>query len=376
MRRCSIRFCHRVPRRVNLIGHREADLPLAWRTQAFTSARRVVFFAAVLWLAMGCVSRGDFDLVVADRDQLAIERQELEDRVGRLDAANQSLSAERLSLIDESEDLRISQGQLEGNLARMARKGAELAESLEASQSMLSARNAELNKMRGVYDGLVSDLENEVSAGQIQIEKLRSGLKLNLSQAILFPSGSAKLNAQGIEVLRKVGDRLAGLPNAVEVLGHTDNKPISGRYPSNWELAAARASSVVRLFVDLGVDPSQLRAVSRGEYEPVSANDTSEGRAKNRRIEIRLAAASVSAAAAPKAARAKVDPAPEKAEPAPEPAPKKIDPAPEKVEPAPEAAEPAGQESEFVEEEVKPASGERPEIESPAQSDVDRPSAP
>jgi chemotaxis protein MotB len=371
-----------------------------------------VVFAAVLWLVTGCVSRGDFDLVVGERDRLAVERQKLEGRVERLEATNHSLSAERISLIDESEDLRVSQEQLEGNLARVTRKGAKLAESLEISQSMLAARSTELAKMRGVYDGLVADLENEVSAGQIQIERLRSGLQLNLSQAILFSSGSAKLNAQGVEVLRKVGKRLAGLPNAIEVLGHTDNKPIGGRYPSNWELAAARASSVVRLFADLGVDPSKLRAVSRGEHNPVASNDTSEGRAKNRRIEIRLAAATLSATAAPKPVQQKVEPVSEKVEPASvkveptpepvvettEPTPEETEPAPEKIEPvsqavesvsqesepAGEAAEPAGEAASPVNESVEPvseeaaesASGDQPEIETPMRSDADRVSAP
>jgi chemotaxis protein MotB len=89
-------------------------------------------------------------------------------------------------------------------------------------------------------------------------------------------------------VLRKLGRRLNELSHSIEVRGHTDDIPIAGRYPSNWELAAARASSVSRLLVDVGVDPARLTVVSRAEYEPIASNDTIEGRAKNRRIEIRL----------------------------------------------------------------------------------------
>jgi chemotaxis protein MotB len=72
------------------------------------------------------------------------------------------------------------------------------------------------------------------------------------------------------------------------VEGHTDDVPVARRYPSNWELAAARASSVVRLMIELGVEPDRLKAVSRAEFAPVASNETDEGRAKNRRIEIQL----------------------------------------------------------------------------------------
>jgi chemotaxis protein MotB len=93
-------------------------------------------------------------------------------------------------------------------------------------------------------------------------------------------------------VLKKVAARVRELPHRVEVQGHTDDVPIRedarGRFPSNWELAAARASDVVRLLADDGVDPTRLIAVSYGEFAPVASNETDEGRARNRRIEIRL----------------------------------------------------------------------------------------
>ena len=86
--------------------------------------------------------------------------------------------------------------------------------------------------------------------------------------------------------------RLTGIAHLVDVNGHTDGIPIRGalaaRYPSNWELAGARASSVVRLLEKAGVPSDRLAAISRGSTEPVASNDHEAGRAKNRRIEIRL----------------------------------------------------------------------------------------
>ncbi|HEX9815165.1 MAG TPA: OmpA family protein, partial [Myxococcota bacterium] len=81
---------------------------------------------------------------------------------------------------------------------------------------------------------------------------------------------------------------LVELPHTIAVEGHTDDVPVARRYPSNWELAAARASSVVRLMVELGVGPERFKVVSRGEFAPIASNETAEGRAKNRRIEIQL----------------------------------------------------------------------------------------
>ena len=239
-----------------------------------------IALAAVL---AGCVTRGSYDDVAAERDLLRDRTAKLETQVQRLEAANTSFRGERVDLINRLEDLRQAQAALEADLHSLKRSKAALGEHL-------AAREAELGKLRGTYDGLVADLEAEVASGQIQIEQLREGLRLNLAQEILFPSGSAQLNAGGVAVLRKVAQRLKTLPNRVEVQGHTDNVALlpSARYPSNWELAAARSGEVVRLFVASGIQPERLEVVSFGEYAPIASNDTPEGRAKNRRIEIRL----------------------------------------------------------------------------------------
>jgi chemotaxis protein MotB len=242
----------------------------------------------LLPIAFGCVTKGTYDEVVGERDRLAVARRDLEDGVEKLTAANQSLTAERVALIDENEDLRISTESNERKVASLTRVKSQLASSLETSEALLAIRSAEIENIRSSYDGLISDLESEVSSGQIQIEQLRTGLTLNLSDEILFPSGSAALNSSGQAVLTKVSRRLIELPHTIAVEGHTDDVPVARRYPSNWELAAARASSVVRLMIEQGVEPERLKVVSRAEFEPIASNETKEGRAKNRRIEIQL----------------------------------------------------------------------------------------
>jgi chemotaxis protein MotB len=280
MRRCGTRSWDRTEKLQSAI----AGANRSW----FPRFARQLVTCALLPIAFGCVTKGTYDEVAGERDRLAVARRDLENRVEKLTAANQSLTAERIALIDESEDLRISTERNEREVASLTRAKSQLTESLESSEALLAARSAEIEKMRSSYDGLISDLEDEVASGQIHIERLRSGLTLSLSEEILFPSGSAALNSGGTAVLTKVSRRLVELPHTIAVEGHTDDVPVARRYASNWELAAARASSVVRLMIELGVEPTRLKAVSRAEFAPVASNETAEGRAKNRRIEIQL----------------------------------------------------------------------------------------
>jgi chemotaxis protein MotB len=120
---------------------------------------------------------------------------------------------------------------------------------------------------------------------------------VNVVDKILFDSGKAALKPAGIKVLQQIGDILnSAVDKNIQVEGHTDNVPISGglaaRYPSNWELSTARATTVLHFLQDkVGVSGERLSAVGYGEYQPISSNATAKGRAENRRIQIVLTAA-------------------------------------------------------------------------------------
>jgi chemotaxis protein MotB len=256
--------------------------------------------AALALLALGCVTRGTHEQVVSERDSL-------QERVRLLEASNESLSNERVKLISEVEDLGTEREQLAANVEELRATRDKLQENLALTSTQLAQRNAEVQQLRSTYDGLVSDLQSEVASGRIQIEQLRDGLNVKLAQGVLFPSGSAQVGPEGADVLGKVAKRLLELPHRVQVQGHTDDVPISGRlaerYPTNWELAGARAASVVRILAQDGVPPARLTAVSFADTEPRAPNATPEGKAANRRIEIRLVPApGASTAAAPPAA--------------------------------------------------------------------------
>jgi chemotaxis protein MotB len=146
--------------------------------------------------------------------------------------------------------------------------------------------------MQSTYDGLVNQLKGEVSSGNVTIQQIRDGIRVNLAQDILFKSGSANLDKSGKEVLAKVAEELKSSTYEIAVIGHTDNQKIgpglAQRYPTNWELGSARASQITRLFMDAGIAESRMLAVSAADGRPRADNATEEGRAQNRRIEIRL----------------------------------------------------------------------------------------
>jgi len=152
----------------------------------------------------------------------------------------------------------------------------------------------EIARVKAVKDSLLHNMEEEINNNQIQITQLADKLKVSIVDKILFPSGNINITDEGLEVLQRVGDILNSMEDKViRVEGHTDNVPIRGklasRFPSNWELSTARATNVVRFLQDqVGVDPARLEAVGLGEYNSVASNDTKEGKAQNRRIEIML----------------------------------------------------------------------------------------
>ena len=167
---------------------------------------------------------------------------------------------------------------------------------MEATAEQLGTKLQEQQKsadeMKSTYESLVGNLKGELNSGKVEVQQMRDGISVNLAQDILFKSGSADLDKAGKDLLLKVAEDLKASPFQVLVSGHTDNQKIggqlAGRYPTNWELGGARAATIVRLFEKAGIDKARMAAVSFADSRPREPNDTPAGRAKNRRIEIRL----------------------------------------------------------------------------------------
>ena len=225
----------------------------------------------LLMLLSGCVSSGKYKGMTKERDVALEEKAQLEADIG-------NLTFERDNLLTEQE--------------RLSALVMETEQQKQAAAMKAKAAQDEINRQQQVYNNLQSTFAKEQQSNQVKIEMMKSGVKVNLANEILFPSGSAELNASGMEVLQRAAAELKKSPYQTLVAGFTDNVAISNnlkdKFPSNWELAGARAASVVRLLEKEGVNPAQLAALSFGENQPVASNDTSEERSKNRRIEIIL----------------------------------------------------------------------------------------
>jgi chemotaxis protein MotB len=141
-----------------------------------------------------------------------------------------------------------------------------------------------LVRMAAEIEKAMKDL---IDRNLVTVRQEKLWLEVEIRTDILFRSGDANINAQAIPVLRSLADILKPFPNPIHVEGHTDNRPIRTQaFPSNWELSAARAATVVHLFVNQGVDPQRLKIVGLAEQAPIATNDTAEGRNANRRVRI------------------------------------------------------------------------------------------
>ena len=132
-----------------------------------------------------------------------------------------------------------------------------------------------------VKERLAPLIDNEL----VSVRREESWLELEIKTSILFASGQARLESAALPVLQELVDILRAFPNPVQVEGFTDNLPIrTATFPSNWELSAARAASVVHLFTRAGLRPERMVAIGYGEHRPIADNATAEGRRKNRRV--------------------------------------------------------------------------------------------
>jgi chemotaxis protein MotB len=183
--------------------------------------------------------------------------------------------------------------ELEGKLGIASTEKTKLEGSVADMQTALSdlqKRKQETEKRLAEFRELTDKFKSLVDAGKLSVKVVNGRMMIDLSTDILFPSGSAKLSGAGTLALQEVAPLLASLKGrSFQIEGHTDNVPIkSSQFPSNWELASARAVTVLNTMVEAGMPPSRISAASYGAYTPVKSNDSKEGRAANRRIAIVL----------------------------------------------------------------------------------------
>lgn len=151
-------------------------------------------------------------------------------------------------------------------------------------QDATEAGRASLTRMQQQVQDAMQSL---IDAKMVSVRRKNLWLEVEINTDILFPSGSGGFSDQAQPILDKLAVVLEPFPNPIRVEGHTDDRPIrTAAFPSNWELSAARAASVVHEFTKAGIDPLRLEIVGFGEYRPLEANDSVAGRNANRRVAI------------------------------------------------------------------------------------------
>jgi len=149
-------------------------------------------------------------------------------------------------------------------------------------------------------DELTISLQEYLDKGLVKITRAGDRIEIEMKERMLFGSGDARLSAEALRALRTLAQTLKRVPSDLQVEGHTDNVPIStATYPSNWELSAARAASVVHFLARVGIEPGRMAAVGLGEHRPVADNGDEKGRAANRRVTIIVLPSQQDAEAAP-----------------------------------------------------------------------------
>jgi chemotaxis protein MotB len=176
----------------------------------------------------------------------------------------------------------------EGGTIRLTEEEVYFKSLVDRRNARLAEKQRKLNeRMQKLNETLNTKMAGFVKNGQMTVSQSNRGVTLDINASMLFKPGEAAVQADAVQTLADVAKILSGEDMAIEVEGHTDNLPISNtQFPSNWELSSARASSVVRLFIDQGIVANRLKATGLADNVPIEENSSIEGRARNRRVAV------------------------------------------------------------------------------------------
>lgn len=245
---------------------------------------RLGLVAVVLACALGCVPKAKYDEALAENADLKGKVTTLESTVAEQAA---TILAHEASIAKLTADVAAAKADLEATKSALAGKASDV-EKMKTALAELERRKAEAETSLKTFRDLIARFQKMIDAGTLRVKVIDGRMVVELATDILFPPGAASLSKVGEATIREVGTVLASIPDRdFQVAGHTDNVPISNdRFPSNWDLGAARSITVTRLLIDAGLPADRVSAASYGDTVPVDTNETKEGKAQNRRIEI------------------------------------------------------------------------------------------
>ena len=303
--------------------------------------KRISLLVIVLGLFSSCVSKKIYTDLEDKYANLKKENRSLNDEVEKLSSDKTALknnldrltseydkAVEELNQLKSQltatqtnlENLKASYDALEKNsseeIAKNSKKNRELLAQLEAKEQALANENARLEKLKKELENRskrVAELENVIATKDANMKALKDAISkaltnfegkgltveqrdgkvyVSMENKLLFQSGSWSVGSEGRKAVQQLANVLAENPDiAILIEGHTDNVPYKGnaQLSGNWDLSTKRATAIVNILREnTSINPENLTAAGRGEYAPVASNDTSEGKAKNRRIEFKV----------------------------------------------------------------------------------------
>jgi chemotaxis protein MotB len=256
--------------------------------------------ALVPLLGAACVTQKTFDGLKAERDELDANLsakneaiRSLESKQKKLDDRNRDLEGQLAAEQDKVKDLTARIDKLSADMAAATKDKSRLQASVEdmtRALAELERRRAEAEARVQEFRNLLSRFRALIDAGKLKVKMVDGRMVVVLATDILFASGSASLSKDGRGAIAEVAQVLSSIPKrSFQVEGHTDNVPIAtAQYPSNWELAAGRAITVVKAMIDAGLANERVSAASFADTRPLTTNASAESKAQNRRIEITI----------------------------------------------------------------------------------------
>ena len=253
---------------------------MCWKRLSFV-------FYLLVFLLSACVSKNKYLQLEAEYGNT---QQKLARTENRLNYTEQS----REKCIDSLADYqgRLKEG--ESEKSKLAQELEDMETDIRKRDSTIEAQTLVIRQLHSTKEKIETSLREQIEAQEIKLEEIEGKLKVTLVDKILFDTGKVEVSEKGKKVLLDLADSLSENRNQnIVVEGHTDDVPIGltlvERYPTNWELSAARAIGVVRFLQEKGgLEPERLSAAGYSYYRPLASNETAKGRRKNRRIEITL----------------------------------------------------------------------------------------
>ena len=229
--------------------------------------------------------KNDLASLQSNYDNLKSSYDALEKNSSAAIAENSRQNRELLAQLEEKEKTLATE---QARLEKLEKDLAARSQRINELEGLIAAKDAKMNALKDAISKALTDFEGK----GLTVEQRDGKVYVSMENKLLFNSGSWAVNADGRQAVKQLGNVLAQNPDiSVLIEGHTDNVPYGGNgaLKDNWDLSTKRATAIVQILRENGnIDPQNLTAAGRGEYAPVATNDTAEGKAKNRRIEVIL----------------------------------------------------------------------------------------